>query len=204
MKHADVPTALELVVEEVGKESQRIREAGGRALIAGKLKPAKKAIEYAEKFEAFVKRVRDLGEEWVKLQAEIDGAAPEVKEIVLPTKSHPHKTGYTRKVEKVAPKTTFTVSFPDGTSFADKKAKVVFGKAIEKLGAGAVADLKIVLAAEPLVSRDKSVYKKEPTQVQAISGGWFVKTHCSTAAKMQLLEKIAKTLKVRLRIVLAN
>lgn len=42
MKHSDVPTALDLVVEEVGKESQRIRDAGGEALKAGKLSPAKK------------------------------------------------------------------------------------------------------------------------------------------------------------------
>ena len=204
MKHADVPTALELVVEEVGKESQRIRDAGGEALKANKLKPAKKAIAYAEKLAAFVKKVQALGAEWKALQTELDGAAPEVKEIVLPTKSHPHKVGYTRKVEKMAPKTNFTVQFPDGTMIADKKAKVVFGKAIEKLGAEAVAQLKIVLAAEPLLSREKSIFKKEPTQVQPIAGGWFVKTHCSTATKMQLLEKIAKTQKVKLRIQLSK
>lgn len=204
MKHAEVPAALDLVVDEVGKESQRILDAGSVALKAGKLDPAEEAIAYAKRLAQFVRKVRALGEEWKSLQDELDKATPEVKEIVLPTQSRPHKTGYTRKVEKVAPKTNFTVTFPDGRVIADKKAKVVFGKSIERLGADAVADLKIVLAAEPLVSRDKAVFKKEPTQVQAIAGGWFVKTHCSAAAKMQLLEKIAKSLKIKLRIELCK
>lgn len=54
-KHSDVPTALDLVKEEVNKESRRIFSAGGDALKAGKIKPAKEAIAYAEKLADFVK-----------------------------------------------------------------------------------------------------------------------------------------------------
>lgn len=205
MRHAGVPEALELVIDEVGKESQRIRNAGGEALKAGKLEPAKKAVEYAERFAAFVKKVCSLGDEWAVLQREIEGASREVQEIVLPTKiGKPHKTGFTRKVEKVSPRTNFTVTFQDGCTIADPKAKVVFAKTIEKLGAESVASLKIVVAGEPLLSRDKAIFKKEPTQIQPIIGGWYVKTHSSTAAKMQLLEKIAKVQKVKLRIQCEN
>ena len=138
MKHSDVPTALELVVEEVGKESQRIRDAGGEALKAGKLKPAKKAISFAEMLGAFVKKVRVLGEEWERLQTEIDGAAPEVKEIVRPPVAQKeHKTGWKRNVVSVSPKTNFTVTFPDGMVVSDKKAYVVLAKSIEKFGPSA-------------------------------------------------------------------
>ena len=199
MKHADVPEALEQVIGEVGKESQRIRDGGSIALKEGKLKPAKKAIDYAEKLSAFVKKVRGLGDEWARLQKEIDGFAPEVREIVLPTKAHVHKTGYRRKVGQVAPKTNFTVTFPDGTVIADRKAKVVFGKAIAKLGASQVAAFGILLAGEPLISRDKSVFKKFPSQVFS-TGGWHVRTHSSTAAKINLLKKIATLLNVRIDI----
>jgi len=205
MKHAEVPAALDLVVEEVGKESQRIRDAGGEALKAGKLKPAKKAIDYAEKLAAFVKKVRALGDEWDALQVEMAEAAPEVQEIVqFPKPQKQHKTGFTRTVETVAPKTNFSVTFSDGVTIVDKQAKVVFAKTIEKIGADAVASLNIVQAGEPLVSQDKKVFKKEPTQIQAIADGWYVKTHSSTAAKMQLLEKIAKVQKVKLRIQLCK
>lgn len=204
MKHAEVPEALDLVVDEVGKESQRIRDAGSDALRKNNLDPALKAIEYAKKLETFVGKVHALGEEWKTLQKEIEDAAPEVKEIVLPTKVRSHKTGYVRKVGTIAPKTNFTVAFADGTSIADKKAKVVFAKAIEKIGPDAVAALNIVQGGEPLLSRRKADFKKESTQIHPIAGGWFVKTHSSTDAKMRLLEKIAKVQKVRLRIQLCK
>lgn len=48
-KHSDVPTALDLVQKEVDKESRRIFSAGGDALKAGNIKPAKEAIAYAGK-----------------------------------------------------------------------------------------------------------------------------------------------------------
>jgi len=198
MKHAEVPEALELVVDEVGKESQRIRDAGSVALKEGKLKPAKKAIEYAEKLLGFVEKVRELGDEWERLQHEIDGFTPEVREIVLPTKIRNHKTGYTINAGSKSPKTTFSVSFPDGTVIADNGAKVVFGKAISKLGTSRVAAFGIMLGGEPLLSRDKSIFKKNPGQVHPIGDGWYVKTHCSTAAKIGLLKKIAAKMNVRI------
>lgn len=200
-RHADVPTALDLVKEEVGKEAKRIFSAGGDALKAGKIKPAKEAIAYAEKLDDFVKKVERLGAEWTKLQAKIDAAAPEVKEIVLPiAPARPHKSGFTRKVEGVAPKTNFTVTFPDGTVVADKKAYWVLAKAIKKLGADKVAALGIMVGGEPLVTQDKSLYKKHPSAVAEIADGWFVKTHSGTAAKMNYVKRAAKLLKVKLAV----
>ena len=197
---ADVIAALELAKEEIDKEAKRIFSVGGAALSAGNIEPAEKAIAYAKKLASFVKKVQGLGDEWKKLQTEIQSAEPEVREIVLPTKDHTRKVGYTRKVEKVAPKTNFTVTFPDGSVIAAKKAKVVFAKAIEKLGVVQVSSFKIIQAQEPLVSKDRSVYKKQPMQVESIKGGWFVKTHSSTEAKIQLLTKIAAKLGVKLTI----
>ena len=201
MKHPEVLEALDLVASEVDNESQRIRDAGGEALKAGKLKPAKKAIEYAEKLAAFVKKVRALGDEWEKLQTEIAGAAPEVQEIVQPpSPPKEHATGFTRKVEKVGPKTNFTVTFPDGTVIADKKAYWVLARSLEKLGPDRVAALNILCGGEPLITRDRSLYKKHPSAIAALPSGWFVKTHSNTASKIDYVKRAAKALKVKIEI----
>ena len=198
-QHSDVPAALDLVKEEVEKESKRIFSAGGDALKAGNIKPAKEAIAYAEKLADFVKKIQKLGDEWKKLEAKIDAAAPEVKEIVLPTKPQKgHKTGYKRNVTHVSAKTNFTVKLPDGKVIADSKAFWVMAKAIEAMGADKVAALGVLCGGEPLVTKDKSLLKKHPSAIAEISGGWFVKTHSGTAAKIRYVKQIAKALKVKL------
>ncbi len=198
-QHSDVPAALDLVKEEVEKESKRIFSAGGDALKAGNIKPAKEAIAYAEKLADFVKKIQKLGEEWKKLEAKIDAAAPEVKEIVLPTKPQKgHKTGYKRNVTHVSAKTNFTVKLPDGKVITDSKAFWVMAKAIEAMGADKVAALGVLCGGEPLVTKDKSLLKKHPSAIVEISGGWFVKTHSGTAAKIRYVKQIAKALKVKL------
>lgn len=203
-KHSDVLPALSLVQDEVDKEARRIFSAGGDALKVGKIKPAKEAIAYAEELAAFVEKVKALEDEWKALEAKIDEATPEVKEIVLPPKSNkPHKTGYTRKVTKVSPKTNFTVKFPDGTVIASLQARLVLAQTIEKLGAPKVAALGVLCGGEPLVTNDKAHLVKQPSQVAEIKGGWFVKTHSSTQAKMKQVEQIAKALKIKLDVELA-
>ena len=198
-KHSDVPTALDLVKDEVDKEARRIFSAGGDALKAGNIKPAKEAIAYAEKLADFVKKIQKLGDEWKKLEAKIDAAAPEVKEIVLPTKPQKeHKTGFTRKVTHVSPKTNFTVKLPDGKVIANSKAFWVMAKAIEAMGADKVAALGVLCGGEPLVTKDKTLLKKHPSAIAEIAGGWFVKTHSGTAAKIRYVKQIAKALKVKL------
>jgi len=200
-KHSDVPAALDLVKEEVDKEAKRIFSAGGDALKAGKIKPAKEAIAYAEKLAEFVKKIQKLGEDWQKLEARIDAAAPEVREIVLPgVLPKQHKVGFTRKVEKVGPKTNFTVSFPDGTVIADKKAYWVLARSIEKMGTANVAALGVMVGGEPLVTQDKALYKKRPQAVAELPNNWFVKTHSGTVAKIGYVKRVAKALKIKVTI----
>lgn len=205
MKHSEVPAALELVIEEVGKESQRIRDAGSEALKAGKLEPAKQAIAYAEQLADFVAQVRTLGERWTSLQGVLSEATQEVQEIVrFPKSGKPRKIGFTRKVNKVSPKTNFTVTFPDGLTISERQAKAVFAKTIEHIGVETVAALKIFVGGEPLVSQEKTAFQKAPTQIQPIARGWYVKTHNSTREKMMLLEKIAKVQHLKLKIQLCQ
>ena len=197
-KHSDVPAALDLVKEEVEKESKRIFSAGGDALKAGNIKPAKEAIAYAEKLADFVKKIHKLGEDWKKLEAKIDAAAPEVKEIVSPKPQKPHKTGFTRNVTHVSPKTNFTVKMPDGKIISNSRAFWVMAKTIEAIGADKVAALGMMCGGEPLVTKDRSLLKKHPSAIAEIAGGWFIKTHSGTAAKIGYVKRIAKALKVKL------
>ena len=193
-KHSDVPTALDLVKEEVDKESRRIFSAGGDALKAGNIKPAKEAIAYAEKLAEFEKKIQKLGDEWKKLEAKIDAAAPEVREIVLPTKTIKTHTGFKQKPGGTkSPKKTFEVVFADGTRIADSKAKVVLAKAIEHIGAAAVSKFGVLVDGEPFVSKNIKNYKR-PSSAVPIKGGWYVATHSSTKAKIALLKKIAAKL----------
>lgn len=200
-KHSDVPAALDLVKEEVDKEAKRILSAGGDALKAGKIKPAKEAIAYAEELAEFVGKIQALGEDWLALEAKIGAAAPEVKEIMrLPKAQVKHKSGYTRKVTTVAPKSNFMVRFPDGKLIADAKACRVLARAIEKLGAERVASLEFMVGGEPLVTQNKALLKKMPSATEEIAGRWFVKTHSSTASKIACLTKISAALNVKLKI----
>ena len=134
---------------------------------AGNLKPAKEAIAYAEKLSDFVKKIQKLGDEWLKLEARIDAAAPEVKEIVqLPKPQKSHKTGFTRKVTTAAPKSNFTVRFPDGVVIADKKAYWVLARSIEKLGAADVAKLGVMVGGEPLVTQKFGMSRPLPRRLR--------------------------------------
>ena len=197
-KHSDVLSALDLVREELDKEAKRIFSAGGAALKDGRIKPAKEAITYAEKLSEFVKKIEKLGDEWKKLEARIDAAAPEVQEIVqLPKPRKAHRTGFTRTVESVGPKTNFTVTFPDGTTIADPKAYWVLARSLEKLGPERVSALNIICGGEPLITRDRSLYVKHPSAVAPLPSGWFVKTHSNTASKMAYVRSAAKALRVK-------
>jgi hypothetical protein len=214
MKHADVKEALDLAEGEVGEESKRICRMGGAALSEGHIAPAKAAIAYSEKLAVLAKKIAALRGEWEALQSEIDSATPEVQRIIRPelplatpdaVKSRKpakeHKTGYTRTVESVGPKTNFRVTFPDGTVVSDAVALRVLVKAIEKIGAEKVASVGLLIGGEPLVSKNKKDFKKYPQAIAPCANGWFVHTHSNTKRKMTCVQKIAAALKIPVKIV---
>ena len=71
-------------------------------------------------------------------------------------------------------------------------------KNLPAMGADKVAALGVLCGGEPLVTKDKSLLKKHPSAIAEIAGGWFVKTHSGTAAKIRYVKQIAKALKVKL------
>lgn len=200
-KKSNVREALDIVCEEVERESNRVFKVGGEALMAGHLEPAEQAIAYAKKLKVFVEKVKGLTAEWCQLGAEIERATPEVQDIVrMPEPLKPAETGIDN--EEISHRTNFRVILPDGNVIEDKFAKDVFAKTLNFLGPEKVASLNLFLGEEPLVSNNKAVYIKNPTQVSALNGGWYTKTHSGTREKIKLVEKIAKALEVDLRVTL--
>lgn len=94
----------------------------------------------------------------------------------------------------------FKVVLPGCEAIKGQSDADTFSKAIGKLGPGKVAKLKLMCGGEPLVSKDKSVFIKQPHSVHKTDNGWFVKTHSSSAAKIAFLKKIAAGLCVKISI----
>lgn len=149
-------------------------------------------------------RIQSLMERWAELQAANDIAPQEVQEIVagngkLFTTARKHKTGYTRKLEHApAPKSGFTVTFPDGKVIAEKKAADSFIKTVGLIGCHRILPLKQVLNGEPLIAeRPSGKYKSAWHQT---ADGFYVSTHGSTESKAKCLALISKHLNLGLKV----
>ena len=181
----EVPEALILVKEEVEKVKKTINEEGAKAQREDKRKIAREALDYADGLDNFIGKIDELKAEWEKLEKSIASATPEAREIV-------RAAGGTRVViDPPSPKTGLRVKFPDGTVIHDSVAAVTFGKAIKRLGAGRAAAAGFKVNGEPLVSKNKGDFKKYPSDVIAIGGGWFANTHSSTSRKTTQLQKLS-------------
>lgn len=203
-KNTDVQTAFELLNNTLDEERTRIFKAGSQAMDKEDAKLARGVLDFVEKLDVFRQDVKDLLVRWKKLQEANDIAPQEVQEIVagdgkLFTITKKHKTGYTRKLKHPpAPKSGFTVTFPDGKVIAGKKASACFIQAISQIGCRRILPLKLVLNSEPLIaekpsSKYKSAWHKTPD-------GFYISTHCSTESKAKLLARISKRLNLGLKI----
>lgn len=191
---ADVPEALALVNEEVGKVKKAINDAGAKALKEDRRQIAREALDYADGLDDFIKKIEKLGEEWKALEASIEKATPEAREIV-------RAAGGTRVVvDPVSPKSGLRVTFPDGTVIATPKASTTQARTIERLGPAAVAALGLRMNGEPLLTRTKKDLKKYPESVETLRGGWILSTHSNTQRKADDLKRIADRLGIRLKI----
>ena len=111
-----------------------------------------------------------------------------------------HRDGTKRRkpVERVNEKTVLRVTFPDGTVIEDKKAKITFTKAIQKIGLMRVRNLGIAFCGVPIVSNTLDI-KYGSAQVP-VEGGLYVMTHSSTHDKKKQLDKIATILGLELKV----
>jgi hypothetical protein len=199
--HHDVMAAMELVREEVQKAEDQIYKAGGAEMQRGNKKVARQALNYVDKIDEFLFDLEKVGDKWQKLQDEIYTELPsDVQEVVLPTKVRETKGGYTRNVTEIAPWTNFTVKFNNVSLIEEETAKAVFVKALEYFDLDKIEALGIRLNNEPLISRDKAVFKKYPQSVALIKGGWYVSTYSSTATKAKYIEELAKRFNIKVAV----
>ncbi len=208
-QNTDVKTAFELLAITLDEEQERIFKAGAKAMEQKNVDIAQAVIDFAKKLQNFQNDVNELKKRWDELQEANDIAPQDVQDIVIGdgrlfSSSRKRKTGYTRHVEQVGPRTNFRVEFAGETVIEDRLAKRVFARAIEKIGAERVSGLNLQLWGEPLLSQNQSVFVKQPSQIEKIKGGWIVKTHSSTEQKISILNKIAKALDINLKCEVVN
>ena len=202
-QNTDVQAAFELLNSTLDEERTRIFKAGSQAMERQDAKLAQGVLDFVKKLDAFRQDIKELLVRWQELQEANDIAPQEVQEIVagdgkLFTTARKHKTGYTRKMEhSPAPKSGFTVTFPDGKVIAGKKAADCFVQAIGQIGCRRILPLKLVLNGEPLIAEKPS--NKYTSAWHKTSDGFYVSTHSSTESKAKCLARISKLLNLGLK-----
>ena len=102
------------------------------------------------------------------------------------------------KKEDIAPKTLLRVTMPDGTVLEKAKAKDTFVEVICRIGIERVRPLGLKFCKVPIISNTRDA-KYGKAQVP-VDGGWLILTHSSTNDKKKQLDKIAKALKIRMKV----
>ena len=185
MNYKDINKTLEQVRGEISGESKVVHKAAKQALMTtADNGMAEKVMMYAEKLAFAARELKAICDFLSILQKELQCADSNVRKLL----DLSHK------------KTNFTVAFPNGKTISAPKAKTVFAKAIEEMGASSVAKLDIRVGGEPLVTQDASELKKYPVDKEQIAGGWYVMTHSSTDSKVEMLLNLAKELNLTLDI----
>ena len=111
-----------------------------------------------------------------------------------------HKTLGPRTTPKtyVSDKTVLRVTLPTGEIISEKKAKDTFIKTIKWIGVMEARSVGVVWCNVPLISNTEDPkYKK--AQVD-LGNGWLLLTHSSTYHKKKQLDRIAKSLGIKLKV----
>ena len=199
--------ALDLVREEVGKATRQIQQAGGAEMSRGNMALAKKAIGYIDKLDEFMMQVEGVGEKWAKVQEALDADLESVKDVVLPKSVRNVTPGFTRNVTEVAPWTNFTARINGGETISEPTARAAFVEALKYFDLDELAKFGYTVNGEPLLSKDKSVFKKyikvDTKSVLPVKDGWYANVYTSTATKVRLLSEFAKAcgIKIELNVV---
>lgn len=198
--YIDAVTVFIAMVSLIREKSENLRKWAKEHPKEGEVKYAQKAISYADRLDVCCEKLKEFCTESLATLEELYQFSEEMIAVDKRSSKEPKKSAAERKAAKNAPKSSFSVTFPDGNRIFDMQAKTVLAKAIAKIGPKKVAELDIKCNGEPLVSKDKSVYKKQPSMVASLGKDWFVKTHSSTAEKMKFLARISKALNLNLKI----
>lgn len=195
-EHADVPEALDLVLDEVDQVEKAIRREGAKAMEEGQYQAAMEAIGYAKKLQGFMIELEQQKARWARLEQEMADATPEARAIV--EKAYPKNRAPARA------KTNFTVRFRDGHVVAERLANLTLARTIQEIGPERVAELggtgSLSPNGEPLLTRKKGALTKYPGQVTRLPGGWYLNTQSPTVSKVRAVQEISRRLGLGLKV----
>jgi hypothetical protein len=111
-----------------------------------------------------------------------------------------HKTHAKHRVKTTekAGATRLRVTMPDGTVIAEPKSTQTMCRVVQAIGVDRVRGLGMKLCKVPLIANTLDA-KYGSTQLP-LGNGWYVITHSSTVDKKKILDKIAKSLGLKMKV----
>ena len=101
-----------------------------------------------------------------------------------------------KQIKQKAPPSSFSVSFPDGTTVQGNSAAETMAQTINRIGPKRVEELHLRAGGGTLVSKEGSTIYKSANY--PLDSGYVLCTHSSTDDKIKKLEKISKLLNLGL------
>ena len=128
----------------------------------------------------------------------------DAKEIILdPEVEHRSQGSHSDEKIERGPATGLSVSFPDGTVIAERKAVDTFVETVKKIGVTRVRQVVeeqgLVFCKVPVISnrRDKKYGKSQ----RELGGGWLLITHSNNYMKKLFLDRVSEALRLGLKVV---
>ncbi len=178
-----VAAAFKLVMEELDKSNQEITKQITQASMNADFEKAQVLVDRGKSLKAFQTRVNALRQEW------IDGIDIRAG---FPNKPQPKSM----QKRAVAPPSRLRVSFPDGKVIEETFAADTFAKAIQAMGVNKVRHMNLRMKGIPLIDSVKRDKKCGQREIQ----GQYICTWAMTSEKKELLDKIARQLRIRLKV----
>ncbi|MCW0220658.1 MAG: hypothetical protein OJI67_20190 [Prosthecobacter sp.] len=182
-----VATAFEIIVEEIEQVADEIDAQGAEHFKRSDHEAVRNALELAGKLITFKTKLSALQDEWSRT---IDVSLR--RRIEIGTAGGAITAGGNPK----GPKTALRVTFADGETICDATAALTFSRVLQRIGLDEVSRQGRKMNGFPLISQKRCPLPYKQTPV----GSYLVMTHCNTPYKKRLLEKIAITAGVMIKV----
>lgn len=188
MEKDGVDEAFELIIAEIDSVASELNHDGEAAFRESRYADAQRLSEAGKDLGEFRQKLDALRSEW---NADID---VHTRRRVMVESGHRVKN-ISIKTHSKGPKTSLRVTLPDGRTLQRPNASQTMAETVDALGLERVKALNLRVSGIPLVGTEKHPeYGQVPVQ------GYFVCTHANNDTKKQILENVARKLRVVLRV----
>lgn len=132
----------------------------------------------------------------IKIPKKININEKDILKVSLINPTSQNNLSINKNSKKKSKKTILSVTFKDGKTICEKKAKDTFAKAIEYIGITDVKNLNLKMSGKPLISEQINSNKSYFTKVQ---NGYYICTHSSTYDKKKILDEISKKMNIGIK-----